>query len=364
MNSIIIDKNNLLHNYKIIKKIAKQAKICAVVKANAYGHDIKIISDILKEYVDYFAVSTIDEGINLRNYGITNNILILGYILSDQMELAIENNLEICIGNQDQLKLLISIAKSKKTKAKIHLKKNSGLSRYGYDKNLELSEILDLIESNINYVEFVGFFTHFVITDEKCEDNIEKQNQLFQKDVSIIHNRGFHPIIHAAASTTLFLTKKYQYDMVRIGMAFYGFCGFGENLRKVLSVKSKIVAIREINHTQAIGYGGIKTFKADKQIAVIPIGYGYGIFSKLSGKSFVLINGEQCQIVGNMSMDCMYVDITHLANKVKVGSEVMFIGKQNNKEITATDHAQKLKIYSCEILTHLNTNRFNKKIKV
>ena len=99
------------------------------------------------------------------------------------------------------------------------------------------------------------------------------------------------------------------------------------------------------------------------KIALVPIGYGYGINSKLSGKSFVLINGEKCPIVGNMSMDCLYIDITALKTPVEVGDEVVFIGKQNNSEITATDHAQKLGVYSCEVLTHLNVNRFNKRIK-
>lgn len=363
MNTVIINKSNLLHNYKVIRRLAKQSKVCAVVKANAYGHDMEIVSDVLKDCVDYFAVSTIEEGMDLRRFGITNNILILGYILPDQAKFAIDYDLEICIGNEEQLNSIISIAKAKKKMIKFHLKKNSGLSRYGYNDSKELIVMLDIIERNLKFLKFVGFFTHFVITENDCEENIRRQNESFEMDVAVVHGRGFYPLIHAAASTTLFLTKKYQYDMVRVGMAFYGFCGFDEKLKKVLTVKSMVVTTRKISNQQTIGYGGDIRPPKNLRVAVVPVGYGYGIPSKLSEKSFVLINGERCAIIGHMSMDCMYVDVTALKDKVVVGSEVVFIGKQKKEEITATDHAHSLGIYSCEILTHLNIRRFEKKIR-
>lgn len=363
MNSLVIDKKNLFHNYKTIKKLAQDAKICAVVKANAYGHGMDIISEALKNKVDYFAVSTIGEGVLLRQNGITNNILILGYSLVDEIKIAIENDLEVCVGNKEQIKLFVNVAKILNKKLKFHLKKNSGLSRYGYDSKKDLLDILDLISNNLDCLEFVGFFTHFVITDENCESNIERQSKLFEQDVYTVNKMGFHPIVHAASSTTLFLTKGYQYDMVRIGMGFYGFCGFDEKLKKVLTIKSKVVNVREINKNQSIGYGEISKSNAYLRIAVVPMGYGYGIPSKLSQKSHVLINGIKCPIVGNMSMDCMFVDVSKVKEAIQIGSEVIFIGKQKKAEITATDHAEMLNVYSCEILSNLQINRFKKIIK-
>ena len=195
-----------------------------------------------------------------------------------------------------------------------------------------------------------------MISNEDCENKILAQSIAFEKDIAYINSRGKFPVVHAASSTTLFLTKKYQYNMVRIGMALYGFCGFDKPLKKVMSVRSRVVDIKRLNNAY-LGYGEKK--KIDKEFvrAIIPIGYGYGINSKLSNKSHVIIGGKKCPIIGEMSMDCMYVDVSDLPD-IKIGDEVIFIGEENNQEITATDHARELDIYSCEVLTNLNTNRF------
>lgn len=357
MNKIIIDVNNLFNNLAIVKRLASNSKICAVVKANAYGHGMIRVCKLLEDHVDYFAVSTIKEAIEIRKNNIKTNILVLGYVLPEQINDVVKYDLEITIGSKEQL---ISYNNFIRDSIKIHLKKDSGLHRYGYSTQLELEEILKYIVKSKKF-SLVGFYTHFVISDENCEDKISTQSIAFEKDANYVRSLGFNPTVHASSSTTLFLTKKYQYDMVRIGMALYGFCGFDEPLKKVLSVESRVVDIKHFNDAY-LGYGERQKIHKDFVRAIIPIGYGYGISSLLANKSFVVINKTKCPIIGEMSMDCMYVDVTGLSN-VKVGDKVVFVGDDDGVCITATDHAGKLGVYSCEILTGLNVNRFDLEVK-
>ena len=226
----------------------------------------------------------------------------------------------------------------------------------------ELNNILDYLKRHKKYFEVVGFYTHFVITDENCEENILAQSIAYENDYKLVREAGFSPITHAASSTTLFLTKKYQYDMVRVGMALHGYCGYEEDLRKVMSIESHITDIKVVKKGDSIGYGEKNTISKDMVRALVPIGYGYGIDSILSNKSYVLIKGKACSIIGEMSMDCMYVDITNIPN-LKIGEKVIFIGQDNKEELTATDHARALGVYSCEIMSHINRSRFTIKIK-
>lgn len=362
MNNLIINSKNLNHNIKIIKKLAKTAKVCAVVKGEAYGHGMIEIANLIADKVDYFAVSTVKEAIELRKSNLKNNILVLGYILPNNVLEAIDFNLEITIGSQNQLKALIKHLKAKNNKIKIHIKKDSGLNRYGYKTKEELNNILDYLKRHKKYFEVVGFYTHFVITDENCEENILAQSIAYENDYKLVREAGFSPITHAASSTTLFLTKKYQYDMVRVGMALHGYCGYEEDLRKVMSIESHITDIKVVKKGDSIGYGEKNTISKDMVRALVPIGYGYGIDSILSNKSYVLIKGKACSIIGEMSMDCMYVDITNIPN-LKIGEKVIFIGQDNKEELTATDHARALGVYSCEIMSHINRSRFTIKIK-
>lgn len=360
MNEIIIDAKALRFNVETIKKLAGSAKVCAVVKADAYGHGMIDIAKLLQEKVDYFAVSTLSEALKLKNNKISKNILILGYI--EDFKTAINNGFEVTLGNAAQFKEFVKCCKSLNKIGKFHLKKDSGLNRYGYKKHSELNEIINLICENINFIDFVGFYTHLVITDQDCEKNIARQVFDFEKDVKILNSKNLYPIKHVASSTTLMLTKQYQFDMVRTGMALYGFCGYDNGLKKVMTVKSKIVEIKDVQMKDSIGYGAFKEIEHNKKIAVVPIGYGYGLDTKLSEKSNVLINEKRCKIIGQMSMDCMFVDVTKLKN-VKIGDDVIYIGKQNEKEITATDHAKVLNTYSTEVISQINRNRFEIVIK-
>ncbi len=360
MNEIIIDVKALKHNFSIIKNLAGMAKVCAVVKADAYGHGMIDIAKLLNESVDYFAVSTLKEALELKNNKISKNILILGYITD--LQTAIKNDFEVTIGKYYQIEEFIKCCKLCGKIGKFHLKKDSGLNRYGYKEQSEFNNIINLICENIKYIDFVGFYTHLVITNDDCENNIEKQVDKFKKDIQTINEKNLFPMVHVASSTVLMLTKQYQFNMVRTGMALYGFCGYDNGLEHVMTVKSKIVEIKEVEDDESVGYGSFKQLENKKKIAVVPIGYGYGLSTKLSEKSNVLINGEKCKIIGQMSMDCMFVDVTNLTN-VKIGDEVVYVGKQGETEITAADHAQALSTYSTEILSQINRNRFEYLIK-
>lgn len=356
MNEITISLKVLNGNLNIIKKLAGKAKVCAVVKAEAYGHGMIEIANSIKYKVDYFAVSSLKEAQKLKEHNIRNNILILGYLLNYKE--AVLNEFEITVGNLFQLKSILKVCKLLNKQCKIHIKKDSGLNRYGYKDKRELAKMLNLIQENTQLINLTGFYTHLVITDEDCEANIAKQANSFEQDLKMVYEKGFNPLVHVASSTTLMMTKSYQYDMVRVGMALYGFCDFNNGLEKVMSIKSKITEIKETKSNEAVGYGELSKIDSNKKIAIVPIGYGYGINSALSNKSHVLIKQQKCKIIGKMSMDCMFVDISQLHN-VEVGDDVILIGRQGNEQITATDHAGVLNTYSTEIISQINRARFD-----
>lgn len=334
-----INKSNLVYNVNYIRKrLNNGVKLCAMVKGNAYGHNIEVVSKIIEPFVDYFGVATIEEGIALRHSGVEKNILCVGKCTDDKLYDASKYNIEVSVEDFGQLKNL----ESSKLKIKMHLKIDTGMHRLGFNDLKEFSKALSLIKNSKN-LRLLGVFTHFSVASV---ENYNNQLKTFEKYLKLCPK---NIIVHCSNS----LASRYnslQYDMVRVGLSIYG---YGEShLKKVLKVKSKVISIRHIKKGEKVGYDGSFIATNDTIIGTIFLGYYDGINRKLSNNGYVRINNNRYRIVGNICMDMFMVEID---NSIKVGDEVVIFEN-------ADEWAEKCQTIPYEIITSFKSERMEIKI--
>lgn len=340
-----IDVDALIHNFNIIKSTAN-SNVCAVVKANAYGHDVDIVAPILQDAgADYFAVSNIEEAIELRELGIVKPILILGYTPCEFASELQKYDISQCVYSLDFAKELSSVAVKQNLNIKIHLKLDSGMSRIGFDcRDDKLNGINDAITAaKLDGFALEGVFTHFAFSDrnESQEDGFTAaQYNRFVTAVNTIKNAGLTPAVcHCSNSAALCLDYDKHLDMCRAGIILYGLTPSSEleleqGFVPVMNFKSVVSQVKEINKGDTVSYG--RTFSADKNmtVATISCGYADGYPRLLSNCGFVMINGKRANIVGRVCMDQFCVDVTDIPN-VKRGDEVLLWGKDLAVELPA-----------------------------
>ncbi len=345
-----INKSNLEKNLKIVRSINKNL-IC-VIKDNAYGLGIENILPILMENkCDYFAVAYIEEAVKiqklLENLKLKNQngkikVMALNYVKPENVGDAIRNNIELTVFNFSQLIDYLKILDDffENMTLKIHIKVNSGMNRLGFDENeiLELVEIIkkyNLNNKSKNRLEIISIFSH--ISDAENQDETEKQVEKYEKILKIFsQNNVRYRYSHLQASSLLFkYGKKYNYDFARIGMALYGMEPLSTDvgLLDVITVKSKIINIRNVKKNDKVSYGSKGIVKHDSKIGIVAIGYAHGLQKQIenSNKAYILVNGQKAKIIGEICMDMIFVDLTNIEN-VKMNDEVVIIGSQENAE--------------------------------
>ncbi|MBQ4120103.1 MAG: alanine racemase [Clostridia bacterium] len=339
-----IDLKALVHNFKILKSLSGDSKIIAVVKADAYGHSAKAIAPILeKEGADYFAVSNIEEALDLRKYGIKKPILILGYTPIECVEILKENDISQCVYSKEYALKLSEKAIKENTKIKVHIKLDTGMSRLGFNCRSEgLNGIKDAIESaKLKNLIIEGVFTHFAVSDgdsDSDEQFTKAQYERFTNALETLNKNGVTPTLAHCCNSAGFLSdNKKHLSVSRIGISLYGLTPspkFEQDLVPVMTVKSIVSMVKEINKGDFISYG--RTFKADKnmRIATVAVGYADGYPRSLSNKGYVLINGKKAKIVGRVCMDQMCVDVTDIP-EVQMGDEVILFGKKLSVDVIA-----------------------------
>ena len=345
-----INKSNLEKNLKIVRSINKNL-IC-VIKDNAYGLGIENILPILLENkCDYFAVAYIEEAVKiqklLENLKLENQngkikVMALNYVKPENVGDAIRNNIELTVFNFSQLLDYLKILDEffENMTLKIHIKVNSGMNRLGFDKNeiLELVKIVkkyNLNNKSKNRLEIISIFSH--ISDAENQAETEKQVEKYEKILKIFsQNNVRYKYSHLQASPLLFkYGKKYNYDFARIGMALYGMEPLSTDvgLLDVITVKSKIINIRNVKKNDKVSYGSKGIVKHDSKIGIVAIGYAHGLQKQIenSNKAYVLVNGQKAKIIGEICMDMIFIDLTNIEN-VKMNDEVVIIGSQENVE--------------------------------
>lgn len=349
----VINLENLAFNLRKARNILddnnrKDCRILLLVKANAYGHNAVLISKYAQDnkLCNAFGVASIEEGIELRENGIVLPVLVLGSIFPfDCFEYALKYGLSVAVASIRAAKYIVELSSKLKITAKCHIKQETGMGRIGSRRPAAL-EMLRILNSG-EYVKVEGCFSHFSSADESAEYT-QKQFGYFKDFLADAAAENLNTgIAHICASSGFLNFKNAIFDMVRLGHLAYG---LEDGYKPVLSLKSKVVFIKDVREGTAISYGRKYICKTASKIATIPVGYGDGYHRCLSGKAKVLINGQFCPVLGNITMDMLMADITALGD-IPVGSEVVLIGRQGDKEIPAKELAALAGTIDYEILT-------------
>lgn len=351
-----INLDYLAHNMQEIRKIAQSKYVMAVVKADAYGHGAADAARVLLENgADRLAVAVLDEALELRHNGFTCPIMILGYIPKDQVEEVVENDLQTTVISYDYAEALSKESQKRGKVSKVHIKVDTGMTRIGYvPKDSSIEEIEKI--SKLPNIELEGVFSHFANADDGNKDYANEQVSKFNWFLDKFQDKNIKVNLrHVGNSATIIDLPEYHFDMVRPGIILYGYYPSEEimkekiSLKPVMTLKAKIVFIKEVEKGTSIGYGRKFTCERKSIIATLPLGYADGYTRMLSGKANVIVNGEVAPVVGNICMDQCMIDVTDI-DDVQVGDEVILIGESGDNKLNADYLGNQLGTISYEIV--------------
>lgn len=335
-----VDLSAIEYNYAQVKRlVGKNVMLMVVVKANAYGHGTVEISGVLEKMgIAYLGVATTDEAVRLRDHGIKTPILILGSVLPEEVKIAKDRDITLTLCSHEilnEIKRLTKHDTDSDMKVRVHIKIDTGMGRIGVWHEAALSFVKDV--ANEKCIALEGIYTHFSSAgrDEFFTNyQIESFERLL---ISIEKNWIKIPLRHAANSIATVDFKRAHLNLSRPGLIIYGMYPkhtFPKliKLKPAMSLKTKIVFIKDIPPGRSISYG--RTFITQKhtRIATLPIGYADGYHRDLSNKAEVLVRGQYAPVVGKVTMDQTMIDVGHIKG-VKIGDEVVLIGKQGRHEI-------------------------------
>ncbi len=348
-----ISLNRIEHNYKVIREqISDDTKLCCVIKADAYGHGALEFAELYEKLgADFFAVSNLEEALQLRIGGIKLPILILGYTPASYAKELADNNISQAILSLEYARELSDSAKTFGVSVKSHIKIDTGMSRIGImcqdiKRDNALNEVMEIF--SLSNLDIEGIFTHFAVSDEKDEgkDYTMHQVECFEYIINSLKDNGIDTdkiIKHCSNSAAIMDYKSAHMDMVRAGIILYGLSPSSKlkgqiALKPAMEIKSVVAHIKEVDEGTTISYG--RTFEAEKKmkIATVPIGYADGYIRNLAKDAYMIVKGRKAKVVGRICMDQCMIDITDI-DGVKVGDTVTVVGKSGNTEITMDDVA-------------------------
>ena len=340
-------------------KLGKNCQFMAVVKADGYGHDAKLVSEYaIKGGASQLGVATLKEGIKLRSYGIKKPILILGNLYTKKdLIISFKNDLMPTISSIRECLICNNIGKHFGLRFSLHLKVDTGMSRLGFESNKFVQQF-EKIKSFEN-ISIEGIYSHLSSADEDNSLDPKSFTQLqrikFQELLRQIKVDRNHNIkIHLANSAGMLLNKDFHFHMVRVGLSMYGYSPLEKidknlSLEPALFLKVKVAFIRIIDRGVRVSYGGKFRSSRKTKRAVLSIGYADGVPRNLSGKINVIYNNKLYPQVGSITMDQMMVDITG-SDEIKVGSTMVLLGSEGDKTISPIDWARESNTIPWEIL--------------
>jgi alanine racemase len=354
-----VDLSRLAGNYHAIREHVSPAKVMPILKANAYGHGLLHTARWMEALgADYIGVAVLEEGILLRENGITVPILVLGGILGNQVPGFLEHHLTITASSVEKLRQVEEAAEALGIQARVHLKIDTGMERIGihyYSAESLLSASLDC-----RHLDVEGIYTHFANADAQDLSHARLQLERFQEVLSFYEKRSLpRPrLCHTSNSPAILQLPEARFDMVRPGLLLYGVyptpsIPHSVHVRPALSWKSRVVYFKVIQPGHPVGYGS--TWQADHTVraVTVPVGYGDGYFRAMSHKAQVLLRGKKYPVVGTISMDQVVVNIE--SDSAYNDDEVVLIGEQGDEAITCEDLAGWAGTIPYEILTNINT---------
>ena len=339
-----INTSAFIENIRSIKEqLGNSVKLMFVLKANAYGHGAVELAKISRnEGIDCFGVARVEEGIELRKAGVYVDIHILSGVSVEMAQDIIRSDLIPSLAEYDFALVLNKKAQELGRIVSIHLKIDTGMNRYGVKLD-SLEAFLDKL-SLLKNLKVTGVFSHLADCENREFSNFQIAN--FERALKILEQKDYRNLTkHLLSSDGLINFSANQYDMVRIGRFLY-------ELKPILTWKTRISLIKNVKQAEYIGYGCTFKTSKDMKLAIIMCGYADGLNRRLFKIGEALVCGQRCPIIGRISMDQSAIDISHL-NEVKIGDEVVIIGKQGRLEITAQEVAEKLGTINYEIWTSI-----------
>jgi alanine racemase len=334
----------LAYNLSCIKRYLQPGcEILAIVKANAYGHGaVDIAQSLASQGIGRFAVASLEEGIALRQAGLSASIVVLGALFEEQISDLVAHQLIPVVSDERILPALAKAAHSHQAPYPIHLKVETGMGRLGFSPE-ELRSLLDnpLLQKPL---QIQGLMTHLADADRKDSTFTEQQLLAFRAVLEQIKERGVSlPLVHTANSAAIVRFPHAHFTLVRPGIMLYGYHTLpatvpAPDLRPILSLRTTIVQLRTIPRGGTVSYNGTFVATRSSRIAVLPIGYADGYSRRLSHRGSVLVQGRRAPIVGLVCMDMIMVDVTDFAS-VQVGETVTLIGQQGEESIWAEEVA-------------------------
>lgn len=348
-----ISLNAIEHNYNVIRnKVADDTKVCCVIKADGYGHGAVELSQVYEKLgADFFAVSNIDEGIEIRKSGSKLPIVILGYTPVSEAENLAEYDISQAVFSLEYAKELSEKCVEEDCICKMHIKVDSGMSRIGFmcqEFPRDEYSIEEICEACcLPNLEVEGLFTHFCVSDEDAEGR-EFTNKQYENFIHVrdsLKKRGVDiSVVHCSNSGAIEDYPETCCDMVRAGIILYGLAPSSKladrlDLVPAMTLKTVVAFVKEVQKGATISYG--RTFIADRKmkIATVPIGYADGFIRQNAKDGYMMVNGKKAKIVGRICMDQTMLDVTDIED-VKTGDEVVVFGTGENGEPTADSLAE------------------------
>ncbi len=363
-------RNNI--NY-LRDQMSNGARYSMVIKGNAYGHGIEtMIPAAEKQGIDHFSVFSIAEAIRARKAIQPDcDIMIMGWIDKPEIEWAINNDVSFFVFTFDRLKAACKTAQKARKKARIHLELETGMHRTGFSEK-EMEKMLRYVRRYSDHLFVEGICTHYAGAESiNNYTRIRKQINTFNESVRYAKTMGIVPRYrHTACSAAVLRYPETVMDLVRVGIANYGFWPSDElrmhhfidsekkgvapvdPLDRVLSWKSTVMSVNYVAAGEYISYGTTYLTNRDTTIATVPVGYGYGYTRTLSNMGHVLLHGKRVRVIGSVNMNMLVIDVTDV-KRPRIGDEVVLIGSQGNLNISVSSFGDMTNSLNYELLARL-----------
>lgn len=354
----------------IRSEIGPKPTISAVVKGNAYGHGIAQMVEIAERAgIRHFSTFSSDEAWLVKRHSTrASEIMILGMLYDSELPDLIQAGISFYVFDFDRLQKAIQVSQDLGIAAKIHVELETGFHRTGFDWE-DRAQLASLLQEAKDYVILEGLCTHYAGA-ESVSNYVRVKNQIavyydFKNFLS--ENNLFFNRYHTACSAATLIFPETIMDMVRIGIAGYGFWPTKETffaklkdlpkanknpLKRLITWKSQVMSLKKVEMGEFVGYGNSFMALKNMLLAIVPVGYGHGYSRLLSNSGLVLIGGKHCQVVGTVTMNAIAVDVSHVKD-VQIADEVVMIGKQKGKEITVASFSESTQQVNYELLTRL-----------
>ena len=351
----------IAENLKFIKS-KTSAQVLAVVKADAYGHGlINVAKAAEKAGADWFGTALLEEGIALRNNGITKPIISWLTPIGEDFKTAINLDIDLSLSSIELLNEIILVGKSINKVPRVHIEIDTGMNRGGFgdDWGLLLPEIVKAVKAN--EIKAIGIWSHFARADEPNEVMNKTQLDVFTQKVKQLNDAGVSPeFIHIANSAASLSNEAAHKNIIRWGIGLYGLSpdviNMGDSkslgLKPAMKLFAKLQLVKAVKAGQSVGYGGTAITKSDTKLGVVTLGYADGVPRNANNSAGIFVAGKRAPIIGRVSMDQFVVDLG-TDSSAKTGDEVIVFGDGSQGEYTIDEWAKACGTINYEIVTRI-----------